>query len=290
MLDRSTRTLLAVGFLLAAVLVTLWMIVRQRPIEEWWLPLLLWLLGLLLVWYWQRGGKEDAVGTEVSPPAVAAAPAPRVRELVVSDAPAAALPAPAAFVAKVDTPPVVSEEAQAVEEMIAEEAASAAPAVAVASVPVPETAAEEATPVAPELTAAVASVIVPEAAAAPETESISAPSASEPASSVSMQEADVTEVPAVNISTFAAPVVPDDLKLVEGIGPKMEKALHNAGILTFAHLADATVEQIRAAILAAGMRFAPSVPTWAKQAHFLADGDTDGLTAYQNQLTAGREG
>jgi hypothetical protein len=38
------------------------------------------------------------------------------------------------------------------------------------------------------------------------------------------------------------------------------------------------------------MRFAPSIPTWAKQARYLADGDTEGLTVYQNQLTAGREG
>jgi predicted flap endonuclease-1-like 5' DNA nuclease len=404
MLDRSTRTLLAVGFLLAAVLVTLWMIVRQRPIEEWWLPLLLWLLGLLLVWYWQRGDKGDAVGMEVSPPAAAAAPALRVRELVVSDAPAA-LPAPAAFVAKVDAPPVVSEEAQAVEEMIDEEA-TPEPAVVVASVTMPEVAAVETAPTAPEPAVAV--------------------------STVSMQEADVTEAPAVNVATFAAaetvadpaddllviegigpqmnaaliaggigtyrkvadasvqelraaieakglrfapslvnwskqarfladgdqagfeqyrdyllrglepgqvvdqnynvtfkaaavatidepattaddtaaakpkasrkraaddppkaeaaPVVPDDLKLVEGIGPKMEKALHNAGILTFGQLAAATEPQIRAAVEAAGMRFAPSIPTWAKQARYLADGDTEGLTVYQNQLTAGREG
>jgi predicted flap endonuclease-1-like 5' DNA nuclease len=259
MLDRSTRTLLAVGFLLAAVLVTLWMIVRQRPIEDWWLPILLWLLGLLLAWFWQRGEKGATAGTETSPPAVAAAPTSRVRELVVSDAPAAlpapaafvakvdAVPEPAAFVAKVDTPPVVSEEAEAVEEIIAEEAASAVPEPAVA------------------------------------------------VSTVSMQEADVTETPAVNIATFAAPeapptpAVPDDLKLVEGIGPKMEKALHNAGILTFVQLASASEQQIRAAIEAAGMRFAPSIPTWAKQARYLADGDRDGLRAYQDSLTSGRE-
>lgn len=87
----------------------------------------------------------------------------------------------------------------------------------------------------------------------------------------------------------AAPAQPDDLKIVEGIGPKMEKALHAAGITTFAALAAATEEQIRAAIQAAGMRFAPSVPTWPSQAAFAAKGDLDGLKAYQQTLTAGRK-
>ncbi len=86
----------------------------------------------------------------------------------------------------------------------------------------------------------------------------------------------------------AAPAAPDDLKVVEGIGPKMEKALHAAGIKTFAQLAKATEAEIHAAIEAAGMRFAPSVPTWAEQAALAHKGDWAGLEAFQKTLTAGR--
>ncbi|MBE0690782.1 MAG: hypothetical protein IH587_11740 [Anaerolineae bacterium] len=81
----------------------------------------------------------------------------------------------------------------------------------------------------------------------------------------------------------------DDLKRVEGIGPKMEKALHTAGIETFARLTEATEDELRAAIEAQGMRFAPSIPTWARQAAFLAAGDEAGFEAYKEHLVAGRE-
>lgn len=81
----------------------------------------------------------------------------------------------------------------------------------------------------------------------------------------------------------------DDLKRIEGIGPKMEKALHTAGIETFARLAEATDAELHAAIEAQGMRFAPSIPTWAKQAAYLASGDEAGFEAYKEHLTAGRE-
>lgn len=92
------------------------------------------------------------------------------------------------------------------------------------------------------------------------------------------------EAPAVK----AASAQPDDLKVIEGIGPKMEKALHAAGIKTFAQLAGTSEDQINAAIKAAGMRFAPSVPTWAQQAAYAARGDFAGLEAFQKTLTGGR--
>ncbi|MBZ0291101.1 MAG: hypothetical protein K8L99_00905 [Anaerolineae bacterium] len=84
------------------------------------------------------------------------------------------------------------------------------------------------------------------------------------------------------------PTKPDDLKRIEGIGKKMSAALIAAGIDTFEKLAASSEEEIRAAIDAAGMRFAPSVPTWAKQAEYAARDDWDGLKAYQDTLTAGR--
>lgn len=81
----------------------------------------------------------------------------------------------------------------------------------------------------------------------------------------------------------------DDLTKIEGIGPKMAGALNAAGITTFSDLAKKTEDEISKAIKDAGMRFAPSAPTWAKQAEFAASGDWDGLKTYQDSLVAGRE-
>ena len=81
----------------------------------------------------------------------------------------------------------------------------------------------------------------------------------------------------------------DDLTLIEGIGPKMAAALVAAGIDTFAKLSEASEDALRNAIHQAGMNLAPSIPTWAKQAKFAADGDMDGLTAYKDHLVGGRE-
>jgi hypothetical protein len=65
-------------------------------------------------------------------------------------------------------------------------------------------------------------------------------------------------------------------------------ALVAAGIDSFVKLAEASEDQIKAAIEAGGLRFAPSLGTWAQQAEFAARGDWDGLKALQDQLTAGR--
>lgn len=81
---------------------------------------------------------------------------------------------------------------------------------------------------------------------------------------------------------------PDDLTLIEGIGPKMSQALIAQGYDTFAKLSAATEEDLRDAIKAEGMRFAPSAESWAEQATYAAKGDWDGLEAFQDTLIAGR--
>lgn len=81
----------------------------------------------------------------------------------------------------------------------------------------------------------------------------------------------------------------DDLTKIEGIGPKMAEALKAAGITTFARLATATEAELTAAIQNAGMRFAPSLVTWAEQAKYAAEGDWEGLEKMQSQLVGGRK-
>jgi predicted flap endonuclease-1-like 5' DNA nuclease len=97
-------------------------------------------------------------------------------------------------------------------------------------------------------------------------------------------------VPEQRLAAADAPTPPDDLRRIEGIGPKMAGALNAAGITTFERLAAADEVSIRAAISAAGLRFAPSLVTWARQARLLADGDESGFADLTRRLVAGRDG
>lgn len=82
----------------------------------------------------------------------------------------------------------------------------------------------------------------------------------------------------------------DDLKMIEGVGPKIEELLHNAGITTWAALADAPTEQVQAILDEAGPSYRMHQPTtWAKQARLAADGQWAELEAYQDHLDGGRE-
>ncbi len=80
----------------------------------------------------------------------------------------------------------------------------------------------------------------------------------------------------------------DNLLIVEGIGPKFNEALLKAGVNTFAKLAGSSEDQLKSAIQAAGLSFAPSLSTWAEQAGLLARGDMDAFKALTDRLVAGR--
>jgi predicted flap endonuclease-1-like 5' DNA nuclease len=84
-------------------------------------------------------------------------------------------------------------------------------------------------------------------------------------------------------------IAEDDLERVEGIGPRISKALRAAGIHTYRNLADSDVPALKNALENAGLRFAPSLPTWPRQAAFLADEDEDGFEAFTNTLVGGRD-
>jgi large subunit ribosomal protein L27 len=82
----------------------------------------------------------------------------------------------------------------------------------------------------------------------------------------------------------------DDLKMVEGVGPKIEGLLHDAGITTWEELANAPTEQVQGILDEAGPRYRMHEPTtWAKQARLAADGNWEELVAYQDHLDGGRE-
>ena len=63
----------------------------------------------------------------------------------------------------------------------------------------------------------------------------------------------------------------DDLKKLEGVGPKLAEVLAEGGFTTFATIAAASVEDIQKVLEAAGSRYASKDPApWIKQAKELA--------------------
>jgi large subunit ribosomal protein L21 len=80
----------------------------------------------------------------------------------------------------------------------------------------------------------------------------------------------------------------DDLVKIEGIGPKVSKALIEAGISTFEDLSNTTVEDIQKILSDAGLRMMDA-STWPQQAKLAADGDWDALKKLQDKLSGGRK-
>ncbi|MEM1124270.1 MAG: DUF4332 domain-containing protein [Bacteroidota bacterium] len=81
----------------------------------------------------------------------------------------------------------------------------------------------------------------------------------------------------------------DDLKKIEGIGPKIAGLLNEAGIITFADLSKAPIKKLRKVLEDAGSRFRMHDPkTWAAQAKLAAKGDWDKLKAWQGELKGGK--
>ena len=89
--------------------------------------------------------------------------------------------------------------------------------------------------------------------------------------------------PAADAAAPAA-TASDDLTDVSGIGPTYSGILTDAGITTFAQLAETPVERIQEMISDAGSSSPGSEESWPEQARMLAAGDTDGHTAYVESL------
>jgi predicted flap endonuclease-1-like 5' DNA nuclease len=82
----------------------------------------------------------------------------------------------------------------------------------------------------------------------------------------------------------------DDLKIIEGIGPKIEKLLNDDQIFTFEALAGAEVNHLKDVLRRAGDRYRMHNPkTWPDQAKLAAEGRWDDLDELQVTLIAGRD-
>ena len=83
---------------------------------------------------------------------------------------------------------------------------------------------------------------------------------------------------------------PDDLEVVEGIGPKISQLLRQHGIGTFFELASASPAEVAAILEKGGPDFRIANPgTWPEQAGYCVRNDWAGLKSLQDRLTAGRE-
>ena len=81
----------------------------------------------------------------------------------------------------------------------------------------------------------------------------------------------------------------DDLKVVEGIGPKIAQLLTNAGIDTWAKLANASVTQLQKILDDAGPSMQLADPgTWPTQAGMADRGEWEKLEEYQDFLQGGK--
>ena len=108
------------------------------------------------------------------------------------------------------------------------------------------------------------------------------------------QAAPKAEAPAAPVAKVEAPAPaapsgkPDDLKKIEGVGPKISELLIAGGIPTFQALADANIDDVKAILDAAGPRYRIANPvTWAQQAGLAAAGKWDELESLQDRIKGG---
>lgn len=90
-------------------------------------------------------------------------------------------------------------------------------------------------------------------------------------------------------SVFGIPVKLNDLKIVEGIGPKIEELFNAAGITTWKELSTTSNDKMQEILNAGGDRFAVHNPsTWAKQSELAYQGKWQELKKWQDELDGGK--
>jgi hypothetical protein len=82
----------------------------------------------------------------------------------------------------------------------------------------------------------------------------------------------------------------DDLTIVEGIGPAIQRLLNENGVHTFVELSRKPIEELQAILLAGGERFRNHHPhTWPRQAEMAAQNRWEELRKWQDSLDGGLE-
>jgi len=93
----------------------------------------------------------------------------------------------------------------------------------------------------------------------------------------------------MKMAAMAPPPNPDDLKKVEGIGPKIEQLLNAGGIYTWAKLAETDIPYIQNILDKAGPAYKVHNPgSWPAQSKMAAEGRWDDLKKWQDELIGGK--
>jgi len=103
----------------------------------------------------------------------------------------------------------------------------------------------------------------------------------EPEGASEPEEAEVT------LGTEAVSPALDDLKKIEGIGPKVASLLNESGVVTFAQLAEIPVDKLTELLEANKLQMMDPT-SWPQQAKLAADADWGALEKLQGDLKAGR--
>ncbi|NDJ85326.1 MAG: hypothetical protein GYB66_05535 [Chloroflexi bacterium] len=82
------------------------------------------------------------------------------------------------------------------------------------------------------------------------------------------------------------PAEEQDLRLIEGIGPKTQEGLYAAGIVTFAQIAAMTPEDLDEVLREQGVR-SGNTSTWPRQAKLAMTGDLSALEELQARISGG---
>lgn len=248
--DRSMRNAFAALLLVAAVFVAMNRIVSSAPLGDWWLALVLGIVGVALLpnWDFSRRSVDRDDAPSLSAPGVQSY---SVSEKIV----------PRLHTMTIRPDPEASEYVVTVTN---DATGDVLPFMEAQDIPL----SEEVTAAAAELAPLVAEEVIP---TSPETPTPNAPA--EP--TVESPETSMPE------SVGSA----DDLTKLNGVGAKSAAALKAAGIDSYNKLANSTDDAIRAALATGGVRLVGDVNTWTQQAAYAARGDWDGL----KQFNAGRK-
>jgi predicted flap endonuclease-1-like 5' DNA nuclease len=103
-------------------------------------------------------------------------------------------------------------------------------------------------------------------------------------SAAPIEKAAKPAAPAAKAAPPAEEAKPDDLTLIEGIGPKSGEALKAAGITTFGQVAKMSPGDLEKVMKDHKVRLVGSTEHWPRQAEIAASGDLTALEEYQTRL------
>ncbi|MBA6156710.1 hypothetical protein H3Z83_09310 [Tenacibaculum sp. S7007] len=90
-------------------------------------------------------------------------------------------------------------------------------------------------------------------------------------------------------AAFGKKIKENDLKIVEGIGPKIEGLFHNFDIKTWKDLGETSVEKCQEVLNSGGDRYRIHKPaTWPQQAKLAYEGKWSDLKKWQDELDGGK--